>query len=116
MSGAAGTRWFAPIAAFDKPYRVRKLLPLAERMEMENAVAADPEAHPVVPGTKGVRKARWARPGTGKRGGVRLIYDSRTQPSSVVLITVCAKNEKENLSDAGKKEIRKVVASLTGAN
>jgi len=61
---------------------------------MENVVAADPEAHPVVPGTKGVRKARWAPPGTGKRGGVRLIYYFWTQPNSVVLITVYAKNEK----------------------
>ena len=38
--------------------RVAKLLPPAERREMENAIAADPEAHPVVPGTTGSSRTR----------------------------------------------------------
>ena len=83
---------------------------------MENAVAGDPERHPVVPGTKGVRKARWARPGMGKSGGVRLIYYLWMGPNAVVLITAYAKNEKENLTDADKKEIRKIIGSLSRAN
>jgi len=41
---------------------------------MEASIAADPEAHPVVPGTGGVRKARWRRQAKGKSGGVRVIY------------------------------------------
>jgi hypothetical protein len=83
---------------------------------MENAVAADPERYPVVTGTKGVRKARWSRPGTGKSGGIRLIYYFWIEPNAVVLITVYAKNEKENLTDADKKEIRKIVDNLSRAN
>ena len=96
--------------------RIAKLLPPKERTEMENAVAADPERYPVVPGTKGVRKARWSRPGTGKSGGIRLIYYFWIEPNAVVLITVYAKNEKENLTDADKKEIRKIVDNLSRAN
>ena len=96
--------------------RIAKLLPPQERTEMENAVAADPERHPVVPGTKGVRKARWSRPGMGKSGGVRLIYYYWMDSNAVVLITVYAKNEKENLTDADKKEIRKIVENLSRAN
>ncbi len=79
---------------------------------MEDAIAADPEAHPVVAGTNGVRKARWSRPGMGKRGGVRLIYYFWMESSAVVLITIYAKNEKENLTDADKKEIRRAIKSL----
>jgi hypothetical protein len=41
---------------------------------MEASIAADPESHPVVVGTGGVRKARWSRQGKGKSGGVRVIY------------------------------------------
>jgi hypothetical protein len=37
-------------------------------------------------------------------------------PNAVVLITVYAKNEKENLTDADKKEIRKIVESLSRTN
>jgi hypothetical protein len=70
----------------------------------------------VVPGTRGVRKARWSRPGTGKSGGIRLIYYFWIEPNAVVLITVYAKNEKENLTDADKKEIRKIVDNLSRAN
>jgi hypothetical protein len=66
----------------------------------------------VAPGTKGVRKAQWSRPGMGKSGGVRLIYYFWMGPNAVVLITVYAKNEEENLTDADKKEIRKIIESL----
>jgi hypothetical protein len=83
---------------------------------MENAVATDPERYPVVPGTKGVRKARWPHPGMGKSGGIRLIYYFWIEPNAVVLITAYAKNEKENLTDADKKEIRKIVENLTRTN
>lgn len=96
--------------------RIAKLLPPEERAEMENAVATEPERYPVVPGTKGVRKARWSRPGMGKRGGVRLIYYFWVGPNAVVLITAYAKNEKENLTDADKKEIRKIVENLKHTN
>ncbi len=41
---------------------------------MQLAIAADPAAYPVIPGTGGVRKARWTRQGKGKSGGVRVIY------------------------------------------
>jgi len=97
-------------ATYEK--QVRKLLPAVDRTEMEDAIAANPEAHPVVAGTEGVRKARWSRPGMGKRGGVRLIYYFWMESDAVVLITIYAKNEKEDLSDADKKEIRKVVESF----
>ena len=54
--------------------RVAKLLSPESRIEMEDAIAATPYAHPVVSGAAGVRKARWKRPGMGKSGGIRVIY------------------------------------------
>ncbi|MEP6716700.1 MAG: type II toxin-antitoxin system RelE/ParE family toxin [Terriglobia bacterium] len=79
---------------------------------MEAAIAGNPEGHPVVPGAAGVRKARWARPGTGKSGGIRLIYYFWATPNAVLFIAAYAKNEKETLSDADKKEIRKLIENL----
>jgi hypothetical protein len=38
-----------------------------------------PESGKVVPGSGGVRKLRWAMTGTGKRGGVRVIYYFKKQ-------------------------------------
>ncbi len=95
--------------------RIGKLLPPDSRREMEDAIAASPEVHPVIPQTKGVRKARWGRPGAGKRGGIRVIYYWPVQPNMVLMITAYAKNEKENLTDADKAEIRKIVESFQGS-
>mgnify|MGYP001276661823 FL=1 len=46
----------------------------ADLMAFKVWLAANPEAGDVVPGSGGVRKVRWSRPGMGKRGGARVIY------------------------------------------
>jgi hypothetical protein len=53
---------------------ISSLLDADEIGDMEFSIACAPEAHPVVKNTGGVRKARWARRGTGKSGGIRVIY------------------------------------------
>jgi len=40
-----------------------------EYAALQVALIRDPEAGPVIPGSGGVRKLRWAAPGRGKRGG-----------------------------------------------
>jgi hypothetical protein len=45
-----------------------------ERDEFVLYIAGNPEAGAVIPDTGGVRKLRWGRAGSGKRGGVRVIY------------------------------------------
>lgn len=94
--------------------RIGKLLPPEDRREMEDSLAANPEAHPIISQTKGVRKARWSRPGMGKRGGIRVIYYWAVQPNLLLMITAYAKNERENLTDADKAQIRKIVESFQG--
>jgi mRNA-degrading endonuclease RelE of RelBE toxin-antitoxin system len=42
--------------------------------ELQRRLIARPECGPVIPGSGGVRKLRWAAPGRGKRGGYRVIY------------------------------------------
>lgn len=41
---------------------------------LQIALMLRPEQGPVIRGTHGARKLRWARPGSGKRGGLRVIY------------------------------------------
>lgn len=53
--------------------QVSALMTKEERMAMEFFIACAPEYHPVIPGAGGFRKARWARRGTGKSGGFRVI-------------------------------------------
>jgi hypothetical protein len=82
---------------------------------LEFALATDPTAHPVIPGTDGVRKARWSRPGSGKRGGVRVIYYYAIRAELVFLLKLYAKNEKENLTNADKKALRNAVQEIQQA-
>ncbi|MGA2269404.1 MAG: type II toxin-antitoxin system RelE/ParE family toxin [Bryobacteraceae bacterium] len=89
-----------------------KLLTGREQAAMEQSIAADPERHPTIPGTGGFRKARWGRHGSGKRGGVRLIYYFAVLPDSVYLADIYAKNERENLSDAQKNSLKKIVDQI----
>jgi hypothetical protein len=92
--------------------RVRKILTAAERASAELEIALAPSAWPVVAGTGGARKARVARGGRGKSGGARIIYYVVTRRGVLYLIDVYAKSAKEDLNDAEKRQIRRLVATL----
>jgi hypothetical protein len=92
--------------------RAKRLLPEAEIERLEQSIAERPDAHPVIAGTGGVRKARWARPGTGKRGGVRAVYYFQTRAEIVYMLDIYAKNEKADLTPADKRELREIVSLL----
>ena len=68
-----------------------------ERGEFAAWITADPETGDVVPGSGGVRKVRWSRKGSGKRGGVRVIYFNRLTNGEIWLLLIYAKNVKDNI-------------------
>jgi hypothetical protein len=78
-----------------------------ERAEIVDMVAASPECGEVICGAGGFRKVRVARSGMGKRGGARLIYIVRGEAFPIFLITVYAKNEKENLTQEQRNQLAK---------
>jgi hypothetical protein len=61
-------------APLSVPFSVLSLLDDADLAVLQRTLAANPEAGDLVPGTRGVRKLRWTRPGMGKRGGLRVLY------------------------------------------
>ncbi|MES2635048.1 MAG: type II toxin-antitoxin system RelE/ParE family toxin [Pseudomonadota bacterium] len=82
-----------------------------ERGEFAVHIAENPDAGDVVPGSGGIRKVRWKRAGSGKSGGVRVIYFTRTPEEEIVLLTLYAKSTTDNLTGAKLKEIRRVLES-----
>jgi hypothetical protein len=92
--------------------KVKKLLTEQERQAAEDEIARDPLRWPVIPGTGGLRKARAARGSTGKSGGVRIIYFVWTTADNLYLLTVYAKSERDDLTPADKRALRRLVASL----
>ncbi len=71
-------------------------------------IARNPEAGDVIPETGGVRKIRWARAGTGKRGGARVIYFYHDADRPLYLLMVYAKARQENLTADEKRAVRKL--------
>lgn len=86
----------------------------SEREEFVNFIARHPEAGDVIPDTGGVRKVRWSRAGTGKRGGARVIYFYHDADHPLYLLMVYAKARQENLTPDEKRAVRKLVGLLKG--
>jgi len=89
----------------------QKLWPLywseEERGEFAAFIALDPTAGVVIRESGGLRKVRWARSGSGKSGGVRIVYFTRTEEGEVMLLTIYAKSNTGNIPTAKLKEIRR---------
>ena len=68
-----------------------------EYRELQQYLIQNPEAGEVIPGSGGLRKLRWARPGAGKRGGLRIIYLVRYRPNEFWMLTLYAKAKRENI-------------------
>jgi hypothetical protein len=77
---------------------------------LEQSIAEQPDAHPVVAGTGGIRKARWAQPGMG--GCARVVCYFQTRADIVYMLDIYAKNEKSDLTPADKRELRAIVSML----
>ena len=77
-----------------------------DRGEFAAYIAESPDAGDVVPESGGIRKVRWRRAGSGKSGGVRVIYFTRMAEKEVVLLTLYAKAKTDNITGAKLKEIR----------
>lgn len=80
-----------------------------EREAFIDWIAQNPEAGHVIPSATPLRKVRWSRAGTGKRGGVRVIYYTTQVDGTVSLLIVYPKSTTDNLSQAFLKELRKLV-------
>lgn len=83
--------------------RAKAIMSDEDRAALVEFVAANPEAGVSLGG--GLRKFRFARPGGGKSGGYRTIHVFGGGHMPVFLVTVFAKNEKDNLSRAEQVEL-----------
>jgi hypothetical protein len=77
-------------------------------MALQLLIMSQPKAAPVIPGTGGLRKLRFApaRWNTGSSGGARVCYVYFEEQGIVYLVHVYDKHQKDDLSDAEKRVIR----------
>jgi hypothetical protein len=84
----------------------------AEREAFVDFIARNPEAGDVIPETGGVRKVRWRRQGSGKRGGARVIYFYHDPQMPLFLMLAYAKAEREDMTPDQMKQVRALAAVL----
>lgn len=91
--------------------RIVELLTESEYAALQSALVLRPESGDLIPGTGGLRKLRWiqSRRGKGKRGGVRVIYFWYVESGLVYLLIAYSKDEKDDLSAAEKRILRRLV-------
>jgi len=72
----------------------------------------NPAAGDEIKGTGGARKVRFAGKGKGKSGGYRVITFYSGNDIPVFLLNVFAKNEKIDLSQAERNDLKMTLAAL----
>ena len=86
-----------------------------ERLVLVDYMARNPESGDVIPGTGGVRKLRWGRAGSGKRGGARVIYFYYDVDIPLYLLLAYAKASAEDMTADEKRAVTAFAAVIKRA-
>jgi len=76
---------------------------------LQSALLLRPEAGPIIPGGGGLRKVRWGLAGTGKRGGLRVIYYWHRAEERIYMLLIYPKSRQEDLMQEQLRVLRKLV-------
>lgn len=96
--------------------RWKKWSHVAELDALERELEQHPDAGAVIAGSGGIRKLRYKRPGMGKRGGLRIIYYFKDTQGLIILLTVYAKSEMEDLPKKSLKAMQLAVHEMMEGN
>ena len=89
--------------------QVEELLGDEEYRDLQTKLINRPDAGPVIQGSGGLRKVRWAIKGKGKSGGVRVIYYWAVSPEQLLMLYMYSKTERADLTRGQLAMLRKVV-------
>ena len=78
----------------------------------KNALFEDPKAGPVIKGTGGARKFRFAFEDQGKSGSARIIYVDFEIGEKICGLAAYAKTDKGSLTESEKKAIKKMIDTI----
>lgn len=104
---------FVQLAPFEKGWASMKLDD-DDLRALEVSIMADPTGPPVMQGTGGLRKMRFAplHSDRGKSGGIRVCYCYFQDHAVVVLILAYPKSGKDNLTAAENNQIKALIEEI----
>ena len=77
--------------------------------QLQIALMLRPEQGPVIRGSGGLRKVRWATTGAGKRGGLRVISYWAPGDQTFYMVYAYGKSEQGDLTAAQTRQLRRIV-------
>lgn len=104
-------RKFVMMPVFDKQWREMGLND-NDLQNLQEQLLENPQTGNVIKGTGKLRKMRFALPNRGKSGSSRVLYVDFVLAETIYLIFAYPKNEKDNLTDAERNNIRKMIDIL----
>ena len=84
------------------------VLPDDEYKQLQVALMLRPDAGDLTRGSGGLRKIRWNLAGSGKRGGLRVIY-YWDAPDTVYMLLAYRKNVQDDLTRTQLRTLRRLV-------
>lgn len=106
------TREFIILPEFEKQWKHLNLTD-DDLKRLQSMLILSPQEGDVMQGTGGIRKIRFALENRGKSGSVRVIYIDFLMYEKIYLLTAYPKNEKENLSQAERNQMKTLVEKLS---
>ncbi|MDR0468987.1 MAG: type II toxin-antitoxin system RelE/ParE family toxin [Peptococcaceae bacterium] len=104
-------REFVMTEWFDTSWKEQDLTDESLRL-VQNELLINPARGDTISGTGGFRKMRFALPGRGKSGGLRIIYLDIPNYETLYLMLAYPKNERDDLTDAERNELKQIAASI----
>ena len=88
---------------------IRRHLDDERYRQLQVALMLRPGQGPIIPGSGGLRKVRWAAAGAGKRGGLRVIYYWARLEGAFYMLYAYTKSEQGDLTPAQVRVLRRLV-------
>jgi len=76
-----------------------------EYRQLQIALMLRPAQGPVIPGSGGLRKVRWAAAGGGKRGGLRVLYYWVAGEQTIYMVYAYSKSAQGDLTRAQIRQL-----------
>jgi len=88
---------------------IQDMLPDEDYRLLQQTLLLRPEAGVLIRGGGGLRKIRWNLPGSGKRGGLRIIYYWDVPQETIYMLLPYRKSRRDDLTPVQLKVLRDLV-------
>ena len=88
---------------------IRELMSNDEYKDLQEALVNRPDLGDLIQGSGGLRKVRWKLKGSGKSGGVRVIYYWVVNDDHIRMLYVYPKGKQENITKHQLEQLKAIV-------